>query len=207
VKVLGIILDSNLDWKRQVSATVQRCYSILVGLAKLSHQLPFETKMVIIEGLVHPYIRYCLTLWGGCSKTQKHRIQKTLNFGARIVTGIKRSQHISPALKTLGWLKVDKLLTERDLLALHHLLRSPNAPDSLCALVVSRSDVSVRTTRGSESLMLQTPRVRTELARRSFVCRAIGAWNRLPPEARAVTSTKPFHSKVQKWLLSDDEIV
>ena len=195
VKILGVIVDSGLDWERHVSATVQRCYGTLVGLAKLSHQLPFETKKVIIEGLVHPHIRYCLTVWGGCSKSQRHRIQKTLNFAARVVTGIKRTQHITPALETLGWLKVDKILTERDLITIHHLLRSPNASEKLRELIVPRSDVSLRTTRGSDSLMLQTPRVRTELARRSFVCRATSAWNRLPPEVRTVPSAKSFHSK------------
>ena len=49
VKVLGFVIDSNLDWERQVSATVRRCYDILVGLTKLSHQLPFATKKAIIE--------------------------------------------------------------------------------------------------------------------------------------------------------------
>ena len=122
VKNLGVFVDSCLNWERQVSATVQRCYGILVGLAKLSHQLPFETKKVIIEGLVHPHIRYCLTVWGSCSKSQKHRIQKTLNFAARIITGTKRTEHISLALETLGWLKVDKILTERDLSTLHRIL-------------------------------------------------------------------------------------
>ena len=129
VKILGVFVDSCLNWERQVSATVQRCYGILVGLAKLSHQLPFETKKVIIEGLVHPHIRYCLTVWGSCSKSQKHRLQKTLNFAARIITGTKRTEHISPALETLGWLKVDKILTERDLSTLHHILRSPNTSE------------------------------------------------------------------------------
>ena len=112
-----------------MSATVQRCYGILVGLAKLSHQLPFETKKVIIEGLVHPHIRHCLSVWGSCSKSQKHIIQKTLNFAARIITGIKRTEHISPALETLDWLKVAKILTERDLSTLHHILRSPNTSE------------------------------------------------------------------------------
>lgn len=169
----------------------------------MSHQLPFETKRVIIEGLVHPYIRYCITVWGGCSKTQKHRIQKTLNFGARIIKGVKRTQHITPTLQTLGWLKVDELLTERDLITLFHLQKSQFASESLRELVVPRSAVSVKTTRGAENLMLQLPRVRTELARRSFVSRAIGSWNRLPPEVRAATSGKLFRAGVNGWLAAD----
>ena len=203
VKVLGVTVDSHLDWERHISVIVQRCYSILVGLAKLSRQLPWETKKVIIEGLVHPHIIYCLTVWGGCSKTQKHRIQKALNFAARIITGVKRSDHISPALKTLGWLKIDELLTERDLLTLFRLQNSPNAPDGLCQLVVPRSDVSVRLTRGAENNMLQIPRVRTELARRSFASRAARAWNRLPREIRTSKSHNVFKPDLHDWLLSN----
>ena len=175
VKVLGIILDACLNWESQISAIVRRCYCILVGLAKLGHQLPPETKKTIIEGLVHPHIMCCLKVWGSCSKTQKYRIQKVLNFGARITTGFKRSQHISPALSSLGWSRVDELLTERDLMVLYQILRSPKSPENLRALVVPRSNISDRTTRGSENMQLQTPRVRTELARRSFLCRATTA--------------------------------
>ena len=203
VKVLGVILDSGLNWELQISAIVRRCYSILVGLAKLSHQLPPETKKVIIEGLVYPHIIYCLTVWGNCSKTQKYRIQKALNFGARIITGLKRSQHISPALKSLGWFRIEELLAERDLVALYKILRSSSSPDQLRALAVPRSNVSNRTTRGSESLLLQTPRVRTELARRSFPCRATTAWNRLPAQIRTAESHRVFHANVLRWLKGD----
>ena len=61
VKILGVIIDSNLNCERQLSA-LKRCYSILVGLAKLSQQLRCETKRIIIEGLIHSYIRYCITV-------------------------------------------------------------------------------------------------------------------------------------------------
>ena len=186
-----------------MSATVKRCYSILVGLAKLCHQLPRETKRVIIEGLVHPCIRYCITVWGGCSKTQRQRIQKTLNFGARIIAGIKRTEHISPTLESLGWLKVDKFLSERDLMMLFHLQKSPQASEILRELVVPRSDVSVRTTRGSQSMMLELPLVNSEFARRqSFVCRAIGLWNRLPPDVRVAQSAKLFRAGMMNWLVN-----
>ena len=203
VKVLGVVLDSCLNWEFQISAIVRRCYGILVGLAKLSHRLPRETKKVIIEGLVYPHIIYCLTVWGGCAKTQKHRIQKVLNFGARIITGLKRSQHISPALNELGWLKVEQLLSERDLLVLYRILHSPESPEHLRAMTVLRSAVSDRTTRGTDSMLLETPRVRTEFARRSFPCRAIATWNRLPPELRSTQSLRCFLTGIQSWVASD----
>ena len=76
VNVLGIIVDSGLTCESQISSFVRRCFGMLVGLAKLSHQLQYETQNVIIEGLVCPYITYCLTVWGRCKTTKKYRIKK-----------------------------------------------------------------------------------------------------------------------------------
>ena len=70
------------------------------------------------------------------------------------MTGLERSQHISPALKSLGWFRIEELLAERDLVALYKILKSSSSPDQLRALAVPRSNVSNRTTRGSESLLL-----------------------------------------------------
>ena len=82
--------------------------------SKLRHKIPKTTKQLIIQALVFPHIQYCLTVWGSCNATQKHRIQKIINFAARIVTGFKRSQHITPALQALGWPRVDALIEGRD---------------------------------------------------------------------------------------------
>ena len=51
--------------------------------------------------------------------------------------------------------------------------------------ILRRSDVSVRRTRATESGQLQLPKVRTELARRSFFYRAISAWNNAIVNAEA----------------------
>ena len=101
-KILGVLIDSSLTWEKQVSQVVRRCYSVLVGLAKLRHRLPYETKKLLVEALVFPHINYCCTVWGGCSASQKHRIQKAINFAVRVVTGLARRDHVTPALDALG---------------------------------------------------------------------------------------------------------
>ena len=57
----------------------------------------------LVQALVFPHIRYCLTVWGNCSATLKARVQKVINFGARIVYGLGRRDHVTPALKELRW--------------------------------------------------------------------------------------------------------
>ena len=121
-------------------------------------------------------MHYCLTVWGGCSATLRHRVQKVINFGARIVTGLSRREHITPALESLGWDRLDGMLEERDAAMLRRLM-SPGAPPALADLVRSRSDVSVRATRGTCGGHLELPRVRTERGKRTFPFRAVSVWN------------------------------
>ena len=62
---------------------------------------------MLIESLVFPHIRYCITVWGNCTATQKQRVQKAANFGVRIVTGLGRREHVKPSLRELGWPTMD----------------------------------------------------------------------------------------------------
>ena len=131
----------------------------------------------MIEALVFPHIRYCLSVWGSCTVTQKRRIQKAINFGARIVSGLRRRDHVTAALRELGWPTVDELIAERDLANVTRIIDSSITPELLRQQFALRADVSSRSTRAVSDGRLQLPRVRTEFARRSFLYRAASAWN------------------------------
>ena len=177
VKVLGVVIDSHLSWECQISSVIQKCYCVLIGLARTRFRLPRCTRKLLIEALVFPHIRYCMSVWGNCSATQKRRFQKAINFGARIVTGLSRRDHITPALRELKWLDVEGMLRGCDISNIRHLLRSENASELLRDRVLKRCDVSLRNTRAAANGQLELPRVRTEFARRGFLFRAATAWN------------------------------
>ena len=184
VKVLGVVIDSHLTWNCHITSVVQRCYCVLVGLARIRHKLPKCIRQLLIEALVFPHIRYCITVWGNCSAAQKLRVQKAINFGVRIVTGLGRRDHVSPSLRELGWPNVDEMVTERDIATMRHLTTSSSASELLRQRLLRRADVSARRTRGTDAGHFELPRVRTEFARRSFMYRATSAWNDLTLEAR-----------------------
>ena len=177
VKVLGVTLDSYLSWDQHVGIIVRRCNCILIGLARLRHKIPKCTSKLLVQALVFPHIRYCLTVWGNCSASLKARVQKDINFGARIVSGLAKHDHVTPVLKELEWNTVNEMLRERDIAAIHRLLDPSCEADILRAQVLFRSEISERQTRAVTEGQLQLPRVRTEFARRSFMYRAITAWN------------------------------
>ena len=105
-------------------------------------------------------------------------MQKAINFAARIVTGLSKRDHISAALEALEWPKFDKMLEDRDIAMLRRILSS-DAPPSLAGLVMRRSDVNRRLTRGTCGDQLDLPKIRTERGRRTFHFRAVKSWNGL----------------------------
>ena len=177
VKVLGVTLDRHLSWDAHVGTVVRRCNTVLIGIARLRHKLPKCTRQLLVQALVFPHIRYCLTVWGGCSASLKARVQKAINFGARIVSGLSRRDHVTPTLRELGWSTIEEMIQERVIAAMCRLLSPTCEAEALTGQLVHRGDVSERQTRAVVNGQLQLPRVRTEFARRSFMYRAISAWN------------------------------
>ena len=180
VKILGVTIDSHLSWDLHVGKVVRRCNVILIGLARMRHRLPKCTRKILVQALVFPHIRYCLTVWGNCSCSHKARIQKVINFGARIVSGLGRRDHVTPVLSELGWKSADQMLQESDIAAIRRLLSPSCQAQALTDQLLHRSEVSVRQTRAVANGQLQLPRVRTEFARRSFIYRAVSTWNAAP---------------------------
>lgn len=204
VRILGVIVDSCLSWEPHISSVVRRCYGILIGLARMRYRLPPETKRLLIEALIFPHVRYCLSVWGSCTAAQRYRVQKAVNFAARIVSGAGYGDRMTPVLRDLKWLKVEDMICKQDVLLMRELLTATRAPELLRNEVVRRSDVSGRVTRASsDALQLQIPRVRTEFTRRCFRSRACGAWNHLPSNVRAsaTSSTRVFKSALDSYLL------
>ena len=155
---------------------------------------------MIVEMLIFPHLSYCTTVWAGCNKTQRHRLQKVINHCAQVVKGARRSAHTSPLIAELNWPSFDSLITERDVAQVHYLLNHLQAPTGLTAGIVHRSDVSVRETRAAVAGLLQLPKMRTEHARRFFFSRAPALWNRAPAEVREARSAAQCRRRARGWL-------
>ena len=70
-------------------------------------------------------------MWASTTKKNIHRLQKIQNFAARIVTGVRKYDNITPMLKELHWLPVAKQLEVRDTLMAFKCIKGL-APPSLC---------------------------------------------------------------------------
>ena len=105
---------------------------------------------------------YCSSMWSSTTKKNIARLQKVQNFAARIVTGARKYEHITPMLKELHWLPVAKQLEVRDILMAFKCIKGL-APPSLCNKFSTRSQVHTRNTRNKDKLHMPSFRSATRV--------------------------------------------
>ena len=82
----------------------------LLALIHAKHIIPSSCMKQIVESLVMSQIRYCISMYGTCSSTNRDKIQKIINFCVRVVTGRRKYDSVSACFKNLKGLKVDGLV-------------------------------------------------------------------------------------------------
>ena len=198
IKILGVIVDPLLSWEAHISHVVKKCNKILFSLYRFRHYFTPDALKILVQAYVFPHIVYCLCVWGGAAKGQMYKIQKLINFSARIVTGFKKNQHITPALNSLDWPRIDALVARRDVTKVWRLLRTEGMPSNVRELLVPRSAVSVRETRSTDSGDLHLQRCRLSSTQKAFSYRASAAWNELPQSVRDVPTFRAFRAALRK---------
>ena len=103
----------------------------------------------------------------------------TINFAARIVSGTRKFDHVTPILKQLQWLPIIKQLAVRDATMVFKCLNGL-APPYLCQKFKTRSEVHNCNTRNRDRLHI--PLCRTAAGQRAFTFRGQKLWNSLPDE-------------------------
>ena len=198
IKILGIFLDSELTWHAHIAGVVQRCNRVLVSLYKFRHYFSKSTLKIIVEAYVFPHITYGLCVWGGATKSQINKIQKIINFAARVVTGCKKYEHITPALAHLDWSRIETLVALRDVTKVYKALQMEGAPPEISGLFTARAAVSARNTRSTERGCLHLRRYRLASSQRTFAYRAAAGWNRLSDSIRGSATLRGFKTAVRE---------
>ena len=141
---------------------------------------------------------YCNGLLCGITDELLCRLQKVQNNAARVVSGSKKYDHITPVLKDLHWLPIRKRI-EFKILLLTFKCMQVCAPLYLRELLVKQA--STRTLRSNTKNLLQIPL--TNLKRfgdRAFCAYAPRLWNELPDNIKAADSVQNFKKQLKTLL-------
>jgi len=89
-----------------VAAVCRSCYYQLRQLRSVARSLSAEAVKAVVQAFISSRLDYCNSLLTGLNEGFLRRLQSVQNAAARLVTGTRRCEHITPALQQLHWLPV-----------------------------------------------------------------------------------------------------
>ena len=135
---------------------------------------------------------------------QRPPLPRVQNIAARLITKTPRSDHITPVLKELHWLPIERCLQYKVLLYTYKALHDIS-PSYLTDLLVPYQPT--RSLRSEKKSILQVPCTRTlTYGDRSFRKSAPVLWNSLPEPVKSSTSVAIFKKRLKTYLFKQTYI-
>ena len=151
----------------------------------------------LLQSLIHwCLVNFIIVHLSGPKRNIK-KLQMVQNFAARIISGVGKYDHVTPTLKELRWIPVEKQLYYRDAVLAFKCMNGL-APEYLCSLFITREAVSRRSTKQSGQLNL--PFFASTTGQKSFKNRIAKRWNELPPDIKLCISIGVFKTNLKKEL-------
>ena len=197
-KNLVVTMDCNLTYDEHTTQLTSKCIGSLCQINGVKYLFDRRTLITIINSLVFSKLLYCSSVWANTTKKNIELLQTVQNFAARIVSGTRKFDHVTPILKQLQWLPVIKQLEVRDATMVFKCLNGL-APPYLCQKFKTRSEVHNCNTRNRDRLHI--PLCRTAAGQRAFTFRGQKLWNSLPDEFQSITNLDVFKVKIKQHFL------
>jgi hypothetical protein len=194
VRYLGVVLDKTLTMQDHVTNQVRAANYVLHRLSRIRHLLDFRTAKMAVESLALSKLTFgCQCVSSAC---QLHRLQKVQNYAARIVTGTLRTEHVSPVLKRLGWLRICDSLNVKSLVLLHKSVYWVDAGRHFCLPGVQLDNPGVYGVRLQATVKYDQSWGDAELRKRMAIL-----WNTLPKSIREKRERQPFKCSLKRHFL------
>jgi len=103
---LGVIVDSQLTLSAQVAAVCHNGYYQLRQLRPLVRSMSSDAVKTLIQAFISCRLNYCNPMFSGITDGLMSRLQSVQNAAARLVSGARHCDHITPVLHELHWLPV-----------------------------------------------------------------------------------------------------
>ena len=173
---------------------------LLIYLNRIKEKFDRTTRIMVVESLVLSLVNYCCKIWGSANKTLLLKVQRILNFAARVADGSARKyNHITPVLNELKWMKMENVYAFHVCLLVYKVMRG-NIPSWLNTLPTVMEMSESRTRQAND---LFVPRTKRDIGKRNMVVKGLMIWNKLPRDIREMEgSLTTFKQALKKFFLN-----
>ncbi len=168
---------------------------LLYRLSRIRKFLSPDALKTAVHSLIASKLDYCNSVLVGLPRTQINKFLHIMNCSARLISGIGKFDHVTPALKSLHWLPSEARIQYK-VLCLVYKTQNGLAPKYLCDAVASYKPA--RALHSSDKGLLVIPKVHTrEYGGRAFVHAGPSLFNALPSDVRLAPSFDILKSRLK----------
>lgn len=182
--VLGCTLDSNLSMDAHIKNIVASCSYQFRRIRLVRKCLNRATIVTLMHAFIHSRLDYCNGLLYGVSRKYISMLQSVQNRAAKIVVGAKKFDHVTPILRDLHWLPVQKRIIFKISILVYKCLHNM-APKYLSEKCLLNRDIpSDYDLRSANLNILRAPATKLKMGSRDFAVCGAKVWNELPSTLR-----------------------
>ena len=201
VRNLGISMDRDLTMSTQISRTIQTCFTSLRQIRSIQGCLTMDSLKTLASALVLSRIDYGNMALVSLPKVATQRIQSIINTTARLITGVKKYDHITPVFEELHWLKIDERIEYKIALQMYKCLSNEGPAYLTGDLVPVASLPEKQRLRSAKSKdVVPNKHKLKSLGLRRFSVSGPKLWNNLPNSLKSSNSKKSFCRSLKTYL-------
>ena len=134
VRNLGVIFDQDMSFNAHIKQICKTDFFHLCNISKVRNILSQSDAEKLVHAFITSRLDYCNSLLSGSPKNSLRSLQLIQNAAARVLTGTRKREHISPVLASLHWLPVKSRIEFKILLLTYKVLNN-QAPSYLNDLI------------------------------------------------------------------------
>ncbi|XP_046555984.1 uncharacterized protein LOC124265237, partial [Haliotis rubra] len=150
-----------MTMKNHVKSTCRSAFFQLLKISKIKKYLDNDSLKTVIQACVTSRLDYGNALLNGTTATNIKLLQQVQNSAARMLTGTKRTDHITPVLKSLHWLPVEHRITFKTLSIAYSALNDENSPAYIKDMLHHYQPT--RALRSADDKLLHVPKTKTKM--------------------------------------------
>lgn len=201
VKNLGVYFDSYLTMEKHVNEVSKACYYQIRNIWKIRHYLTDAACKTLVQSLVISRLDYGNALLYGLPQTLIKRLQLVQNSAARLVTLVRKHDHITPSLIDLHWLPVPQRSKYKIIMYTFKAIQGL-APPYINELINKYHQD--RLLRSESKSLLSIPITNTSTyGNRCYTNSAARMWNSLPDGLKDIKSLPTFKKHLKTHLFEE----
>ena len=197
IKLLGVVLDSKLNFSEHIIAICKKASQRIGVLMRLRNLIPMKCKLILFKSAILPYLTYCHVVWHFCKASDTRKLERLQERGLNAVFKDNNSSYEQLLKKA----DLPTLLNRRlqDLCILMYKVKH-----KLCPAYISNIFKEPNSNYNLRQADFSIPRYKTATYGKHSI-RYLGPrlWTKLPKSIRDVTTLMSFKGKIRQLNISE----